>query len=49
MPIEIDPTQVDSEQILILAKEMVLFEGPEKMSNLMMLQEKEMWLNELKP
>ena len=49
VPIEIDPSQVDSEQTLILAKEMVLFEGPEKISNLMMLQEKEMWLNELKP
>jgi hypothetical protein len=49
VPIEIDPTQVDNEQILILAKEMMLFEGPEKISNLMMLQEKEMWLNELKP
>ena len=49
VPIELDPTQVDSEQILILAKEMVLLEGEEKTSNLMMLQEKEMWLNELKP
>ncbi|MDB9984201.1 hypothetical protein OAE00_01620, partial [bacterium] len=46
-PVQIDPTQMDIEQIRSIAKEMVLIEEEEKVSNLIMLQETEMWLKDL--
>ena len=46
-PVQIDPTQMDTEQIRSIAKEMVLIEEEEKVSNLIMLQETEMWLKDL--
>ena len=46
-PVQIDPTQMDIEQIRSIAKEMVLIAEEEKVSNLIMLQETEMWLKDL--